>query len=74
VCLFHVLLAVALALRSVGAGLEMARVEARGVRVLVVDMAVTLLLSRPADFVILAGGFTALPGTRVRLLMLAARC
>lgn len=68
------LLAVALALRGIGAGLEMALVEARGIRVLVVDMAVTLLLSRPADLVILAGRFTALPGARVSLLMFAAGC
>jgi hypothetical protein len=69
-----VLLAVALALRGIGAGLEVAFVEARGIRVLVVDMAVTLLLSRPADFVILAGRFTALPGARVSLLMFAEGC
>jgi hypothetical protein len=60
--LLHVLLAVALTLGSICARLELALVEARSIRVLVVNMAIALLLSRPADFEILACGLAALPG------------
>lgn len=66
----HVLLAIALALRSIGARLELAFVEIGSLRVLVIDVTVPLLLSGPADLRILASGLRALPRTRVDLLVL----
>lgn len=67
--LFHVLLAVALTFRSVGARLEIALVQCRRVGVLVVDVAITFLLSGPANLIVLASRIGALPRTGVSLFM-----
>jgi hypothetical protein len=66
----HVLLAVALSLRFVRAGLELARVEAGRVGVLVIVVALGLLLSSPTLSMVLARGNRTLEGASVGLLVL----
>jgi hypothetical protein len=68
--LLHVLFAVALALGGICARLETALEESRGVRVLVVHVAIALLLGGPPKRFILATGKCTLPGTRMGLLVL----
>ena len=59
----HMLLAIALPFRLVCTRRKMTDVHGRVSRVLVIDMAITLRLRRPAIRVILAVGLTALPRT-----------
>jgi hypothetical protein len=71
--LLHVLLAVARALRGIGAWLKAAAEKLGGIGVLVVHVAVTLFLGGPANLEIFARSILALPGARVGLLMFASR-
>lgn len=64
------LLAVALTLGGVRAGLEQAAEDHGAVGVLVIYVAITLLFGWPTDLVVLAGSVSALPGARVGLFML----
>lgn len=66
----HVLLAIALTLGGVRARSEEAVIERWRVGVFVIDVTVTLLLGRPAVFVIFALVVRALPWTLMRLEML----
>jgi hypothetical protein len=65
----HVLLAVALALGGVRARLKEAPVENGRLGMLVVHVTISLLLGRPANFGILATGFSAFPWPGVGLFM-----
>jgi len=68
--LFHVLLAVGLALGRVRARLKAALVHLWSGVVLVVDVTVAFLLSGPTMLMVLAFGIRALPWTRMSLLVL----
>jgi hypothetical protein len=68
--LLHVLLAVALTLGGVRAGLELAVEGVGAVGVLVIHVAITLLFGWPSDLIVLAGSVGALPGARMGLLVL----
>lgn len=68
--LLHVLLAVALTLGLVVAWRKAALVHDGRPRVFVVDMAVSLFLSRPPNLKVFARWFCAFPGAAVCLLML----
>ena len=63
----HVLLAIGLALGCIRARLEHAVVESWLARMLVVDMTITLLFGRPADFIVFARLICAFPWTLMRL-------
>jgi len=65
--LFHVLLAITLTFGLVRAWMKLASVQGRGSRMLIIDVPVSLLLSRPAVVVVLAGLLRALPRTRMGL-------
>jgi hypothetical protein len=67
--LLHVLLAVALTLRSICTRLKIALVQCRGVRVFVIDVAITFLLSGPANLEILASRIRAFPWAGMSLFM-----
>ena len=68
--LLHMLLAVRLSLRCVWTRLVQAVVERRRRRMLVVDVAITFLLSGPTEFVVFAVLLGTLPWTFVCLQML----
>lgn len=67
---FHVLFAITLPLRLVWTWMEVASVQGRRGRMLVVDVPVSLFFGGPSVRAVLARRLRTLPGSRVSLFML----